>query len=81
MIIFAYIKFIFTGIAYCLCFCILSKNNYILTFETEAKEVQIGGVDDNLSSKILYMDYLLNEQEGIPGTIYLNQERVYFSPK
>ena len=58
-----------------------SKNNYILTFETEAKEVQIGGVDDNLSSKILYMDYLLNEQEGIPGTIYLNQERVYFSPK
>ena len=58
-----------------------SKNNYILTFEKEAKEVQIGGVDDNLSSKILYMNYLLNEQEGVPGTIYLNQEQVYFSPK
>lgn len=58
-----------------------SKNNYILTFEKEAKEVQIGGVDDNLSSKILYMEYLLKEQDGVPGTIYLNQEQVYFSPK
>lgn len=59
---------------------ITSKFNYILTFEKEAKEVQLGSVND-LSSKILYMKYIINEQEGVPGTIYLNQEQIYFSPK
>lgn len=60
---------------------IKSKANYILTFEKEAKEVQVGGINDNLSSKMLYLKYLLEEQEGVPGIIYLNQEQVYFSPK
>ena len=59
---------------------ITNKNNYILTFEQEAKEVYLGDVS-NLSSKILYMKCVLEEQEGIPGIIYLNQEQVYFSPK
>ena len=59
---------------------ITNKNNYILTFEQEAKEVYLGDVSD-LSSKILYMKCVLEEQEGIPGIIYLNQEQVYFSPK
>lgn len=58
-----------------------SKTNYILTFEKEAKDVEMGGINDNLSSKMLYLKYLLEEQEGVPGTIYLNQQQVYFSPK
>ena len=57
-----------------------SKSNYILTLEKEAKEVYLGGMND-LSSKMLYMKYVLEEQEGVPGTIYLNQEQIYFSPK
>lgn len=59
---------------------ITNKFNYILTFEQEAKEVQLGDMS-NLSSKMLYMKCVLEEQEGIPGIIYLNQEQVYFSPK
>ena len=59
---------------------ITNKSNYILTFEQEAKEAYLGDVS-NLSSKILYMKFVLEEQQGIPGTIYLNQEQVYFSPK
>ncbi len=59
---------------------ITSKSNYILTFEQEAKEVYLGDVS-NLSSKILYMKCVLEEQKEIPGIIYLNQEQVYFSPK
>lgn len=57
-----------------------SKSNYILTLEKEAKEVQLGNTS-NLSSKMLFLKFVLEEQEGIPGTIYLNQDQVYFSPK
>ncbi len=59
---------------------ITNKSNYILTFEQEAKEVYLGDVS-NLSSKILYMKFVLEEQKGVPGIIHLNQEQVYFSPK
>lgn len=59
---------------------ITNKSNYILTFEQEAKEAYLGDLS-NLSSKILYMKFVLEEQQGIPGIIYLNQEQVYFSPK
>lgn len=59
---------------------VASKHNYILTFEKEAKEVHLGNTSD-LSSKVLYMKYVLEEQEGVPGTIYLNQDQIYFSPK
>ncbi len=59
---------------------ITNKSNYILTFEKEGKEVYLGDISD-LSSKLLYMEYLLNDLEGVPGTIYLNQDNVYFSPK
>lgn len=59
---------------------ITNKYNYILTFEKEAKEVQLGSIND-LSSKVLFMKYIIEDQEGVPGTIYLNQEQNYFSPK
>lgn len=59
---------------------ITNKSNYILIFEKEGKEVQLGNMN-NLSSKMLYMKYILNEEGEVPGTIYLNQEQVYFSPK
>lgn len=58
-----------------------SKSNYILTFEKEAKKVEMGEINDSLSSKMLYLKYVLEEQENIPGTVYLNQTQVYFSPK
>lgn len=58
-----------------------TRTNYILTFEKDAKEVHLGGINEDLSSKMLYMKYVLEEQEGVPGIIYLNQEQVYFSPK
>ena len=59
---------------------VASKSNYILTLEKEAKEVHLGSMN-NLSSKMLYMKFVLDEQEGVPGTIYLNQDQVYFSPR
>ena len=59
---------------------ISNKSNYILTLEKEAKEVHLG-TTNNLSSKMLYMKYVLEVQEGVPGKIYLNQDQVYFSPK
>lgn len=57
-----------------------NKSNYILTLEKEAKEVHIGNMSD-ISSKMLYMKSVLEAQEEVPGTIYLNQDQVYFSPK
>lgn len=59
---------------------ITNKSNYILTFEKEAKNAELGNMND-LSGKMLYMKYVLDNQEGVPGTIYLNKEQVYFSPK
>ena len=59
---------------------ISNKFDYILFFEKEAKKVHVGDVSD-LETKILYMKYILEEQEGIPGAIYLNQSKVYFSPE
>lgn len=59
---------------------IKNRNNYILILEKEAKEVHLGDISD-LSTKMLYMKYVLNEQEGVPGIIYLEQPKVYFSPK
>ncbi len=57
-----------------------SKFNYILSLEKEAKEVQLGSISD-LSSKMLFLKYVLEEQEGVPGIIYLNRDQVYFSPR
>lgn len=59
---------------------ITNKSDYFLTFDKEAKDVRLGDTT-NLSSKILFIKYVLDEQEGVPGTIYLNQSRTYFSPK
>ncbi len=59
---------------------ITNKHNYKLEFEKEAKEVVLGDISE-LNTKMLYMKYVLNEQEGVPGTIYLEKSKVYFSPK
>ena len=59
---------------------ISNKFNYILTFEKEVKKVYIGDLSD-LDTKILYMKYILDEQEGVPGSIYLNESKIYFSPE
>ena len=59
---------------------ISSKYDYILSFDKEAKYVYLGDLSD-LETKILYMKYILEEQEGIPGSIYLNQSKAYFSPE
>ena len=59
---------------------ITSKHNSNLKFEKEAKEAVLGDISD-LNTKMLYMKYVLNEQEGVPGTIYLEKTKVYFSPK
>jgi cell division protein FtsQ len=56
-----------------------SKYDYILKFENEAKEVYIGDTND-LNTKMMFMKYIINEQEGVPGKIYLNQSKMYFSP-
>lgn len=56
-----------------------SKYDYILTFEEQAKEVHLGDIND-LNTKILFMKYILKEQENVPGKIFLNQSKMYFSP-
>ena len=57
-----------------------NKYDYVLYFEKEAKDVYLGDVS-NLETKVLYMKYILEEQKEIPGSIYLNQSKAYFSPK
>lgn len=58
---------------------ISSRYDYILIFEEQAKEVHLGDIND-LNTKILFMKYILKEQENIPGKIFLNQSKMYFSP-
>lgn len=59
---------------------ITNKFDYILIFEKDAKKVYIGDTSD-LDTKMLYMKYIMEEQEGVPGSIYLNQSKKYFSPE
>lgn len=59
---------------------ISNRFDYILTFEKEVKKVYVGDLS-NLDTKVLYMKYILEEQEGVPGSIYLNQSKIYFSPE
>lgn len=59
---------------------ISNKENYKVVFEREGKVAYIGDTSD-LSTKMLYIKYIIQEQKKVAGDIYLNENNVYFSPK
>ena len=63
---------------------ISDKNNYILDISSENKKVYLGDVSD-LSTKILWINKILKDEEKNEGTIYLNVnlnvEEPYFREK
>ena len=63
---------------------ISNKENYKLIFEKEGKVAYIGDTAD-LSTKMLYIKYIIQEQKNVAGEIYTNSNKgaanVYFSPK
>lgn len=63
---------------------ISDKTNYIITLDSEKKEIYLGDTN-NLSTKILWINSLLEEEKGNEGIIYLNvdlnTERPYFREK
>lgn len=66
------------------CIDISNKENYKMIFEKEGKVAYIGDITD-LSTKMLYIKYIIQEQKKIAGEIYANYNKgaakVYFSPK
>ena len=50
---------------------IQDKTNYILTLEKEKKQVHLGDTS-NLSTKVLWIDKFIEEEEGNEGIIFLN---------
>ena len=61
---------------------ITDENNFILELEDE-KVAHIGKIN-NLNVKMLYLKVILEKEEGIPGTIFLeneNKEGAYFQQK
>lgn len=63
---------------------ISNRENYKIVFEKEGKTAYIGDASD-LSTKMLYIKYIINEQKEVAGEIYANENNgssnVYFSPK
>ena len=63
---------------------ISKKENYKIVFEKEGKVAYIGDTSD-LSTKMLYIKYIIQEQKNVAGDIYANTtngtSNVYFSPK
>ena len=63
---------------------ISNKENYKLIFEKDGKVAYIGDTVD-LSTKMLYIKYIIQEQKNVAGDIYTNSNKgaanVYFSPK
>lgn len=63
---------------------ISDKNNYILDISSEKKKIYLGDVSD-LSTKILWINKILKDEEKNEGTIYLNVnlnvEEPYFREK
>lgn len=49
------------------------KQDYILELKSEKKTVHIGNTT-NLSTKMLYVDSILNENKGIEGEIFVNTD-------
>ena len=52
---------------------ILNKNNYILELKSEKKNVHIGDCS-NLSTKMLYIKSILEENKNIEGEIFVNTD-------
>ena len=62
------------------CVNISDDDNYILEFAEEGKTTILGDTS-NLSTKMLWIKYLLEKEKGIVGTIHINNiDNVYFSP-
>lgn len=55
-------------------------DNYVLKFESEKKDVMLGDTS-NLSTKMAWIKYFMQEKQSEEGTIYLNTDNIYFSPK
>lgn len=58
---------------------ISNNDNYILKFEEENKKVCIGDTT-NLSTKMLWIKYFMNERKDDSGIIHLERKDVYFTP-
>lgn len=58
---------------------ISNKDNYILEFEEMKKTVELGKTND-LSTKMLWIKYFIENRKDEEGIIHLNNENVYFSP-
>lgn len=54
-------------------------NNYILEFTDENKKIMLGDSSD-LSAKMAWINLFIKEKKNDKGTIYLNADKVYFSP-
>ena len=58
---------------------ISDDDNYILDFEEEHKKVCLGSIS-NLSTKMLWIKYFMDERKDDSGTVHLEAKDVYFSP-
>lgn len=58
---------------------ISDDNNYKIEFTSEKKKIMLGDTS-NLSTKMEWIRYFMEETKTQAGTIYLNTENVYFAP-
>ena len=58
---------------------ISNDDNYILEFEEEDKKICLGDIS-NLSTKMLWIKYFMNERREDSGVIHLEAKDVYFTP-
>lgn len=58
---------------------ILDNNNYVLEFEEENKTAILGDTS-NLSTKMLWIRYFIEQRKEEKGIIHLNAQNVYFAP-
>lgn len=59
---------------------IQDSNNYILEFKDENKKIMLGNTVD-LSTKVLWIKYFIEQKKDSKGTVHLNSEDVYFTPE
>ncbi len=59
---------------------ITDANDYKIEFASENKKVMLGDIS-NLSTKMEWIKYFMQEKTNESGTIHLNTENVYFSPE
>ncbi len=58
---------------------ISDEDSYVLEFSSESKTVILGDTSD-LSTKMLWIKYFIQNKSGIAGTIHLDTTNVYFTP-